>query len=298
MTSEPRSRHLDALAPGVRRIAQRRADERDQQRAAATTAVDRVVADVDAATEGRCACGCGHPITDSSPSAYYAGAGCQQRWMGQHAHNPTEVYRRRDAADFPPVDSGVQTLNDPTDTGWANIGWVDVGEASAAASYGRAPVPHPAADRVLLYGPGFMPPRLAYRRHCDACGHYMEPRIYQAGDDYAEAFASAGPQLHVTPMFDQECSRCGAAMLGMVHVPELHRTVGTDGAVAGWTLELHTDYGRVRSTITALAVNRMTAQEQDAYFAQTWASMENDLARFAREWRGRRRPVFYNGALS
>lgn len=56
-----------------------------------------VLADIDAATEGRCGCGCGAPITDASPSAWFASADCQAQWHARHATDPADVYRRDDA---------------------------------------------------------------------------------------------------------------------------------------------------------------------------------------------------------
>lgn len=42
-----------------------------------------IVDQIDAAIEGRCACGCGAAITDSSPSAYFAREHCHARWMAK-----------------------------------------------------------------------------------------------------------------------------------------------------------------------------------------------------------------------
>lgn len=42
------------------------------------------IADLDAAVEGRCSCGCGAPITVASPSAWFASELCAGRWH-QHA---------------------------------------------------------------------------------------------------------------------------------------------------------------------------------------------------------------------
>ncbi len=41
------------------------------------------LARLDAAVDQRCACGCGRPITDSSPSAYYASEDCATDWHYQ-----------------------------------------------------------------------------------------------------------------------------------------------------------------------------------------------------------------------
>jgi hypothetical protein len=49
------------------------------------------VNDIDAAIEGRCACGCGTTITDDSPSAYFATAECQRQWNLRNVDRPEEV---------------------------------------------------------------------------------------------------------------------------------------------------------------------------------------------------------------
>lgn len=60
-----------------------------------------VVDDIDAATEGRCACGCGLAVGDDSPSAYYATDHCQRRYLSARATNAQDVYDRADAALVP-----------------------------------------------------------------------------------------------------------------------------------------------------------------------------------------------------
>jgi len=61
---------------------------------------------ITAAIEGRCACGCGHRITDRSPSAWYATEGCQDRWAAQQRGgatlSPAEIAA---AAESPPLDT-------------------------------------------------------------------------------------------------------------------------------------------------------------------------------------------------
>jgi hypothetical protein len=57
---------------------------------------------IDAATEGRCACGCGRLLPADGPSAYWAGPDCQRRWNEARADRPDEVYERPDAAEYPP----------------------------------------------------------------------------------------------------------------------------------------------------------------------------------------------------
>ncbi|MBM0257365.1 hypothetical protein [Micromonospora sp. 4G55] len=48
-----------------------------------------IVDQIDAAIDGRCACGCGARITHRSPSAYYATERCQDRWISQQRGDPT-----------------------------------------------------------------------------------------------------------------------------------------------------------------------------------------------------------------
>lgn len=40
---------------------------------------------IDAAIAGLCSCGCGQPITDRSPSAWFAGEACAERWHGSRS---------------------------------------------------------------------------------------------------------------------------------------------------------------------------------------------------------------------
>ncbi len=59
-----------------------------------------ILAQIDAATEGLCACGCGRPLSDSGASAWFAQQDCQHAWMGQQATDPDDVYDRPDADDI------------------------------------------------------------------------------------------------------------------------------------------------------------------------------------------------------
>jgi hypothetical protein len=40
----------------------------------------KILDQIDAAVEERCACGCGTQLSPAGPSAYFASEGCQQRW--------------------------------------------------------------------------------------------------------------------------------------------------------------------------------------------------------------------------
>jgi hypothetical protein len=51
-----------------------------------------IIATIDAATEGLCACGCGTPLDAGGPSAWWASELCQERWQG--GMDPTRVARR------------------------------------------------------------------------------------------------------------------------------------------------------------------------------------------------------------
>lgn len=53
---------------------------------------------IDDAVAHRCACGCRAVLDPDGPSQWYASADCQRRWQEQHATDPGDVYRRRDAA--------------------------------------------------------------------------------------------------------------------------------------------------------------------------------------------------------
>lgn len=51
---------------------------------------------IDAATEQRCACGCGQHLDPAGPSGWFATQDCQHEWAQQHAAGPRDVYRRPD----------------------------------------------------------------------------------------------------------------------------------------------------------------------------------------------------------
>lgn len=53
-----------------------------------------ILAQIDAAIEQHCACGCGRPLSPASPSGYYATEGCQQRWLLDQ-RDPDRARRRR-----------------------------------------------------------------------------------------------------------------------------------------------------------------------------------------------------------
>lgn len=72
--------------------------QRDADHRAAVAATGDRIADIDAAMAGDCACGCGIPIDDASPSAYFATPGCQWRWSQRNADVAPGFYRTEDAA--------------------------------------------------------------------------------------------------------------------------------------------------------------------------------------------------------
>ncbi len=268
-----RPRILDTFTPAQRAHVERRLAELTERAFAATVDADRVLAVVDAATGNRCACGCGVAITDSSPSAYYASAGCQHRWMARNVDRPEEVYEADDAA----LVYGDDVPSPLTAPGRRN---------PLLFSPGVAPVPGRPSyrhSRTLIHGPGRHPAEVAYRRRCDACDDLTEPNVFDVDPEDVTRFGRGANNRVVRSLsqWEQECSRCGAANLGTVYVPHAVRQADP----ATWVLDLHSRYGRVRTTVSDLARARRT--DDAAYIADTWAAMERDLARFEREWRGR-----------
>lgn len=71
----------------------------------ATRATPDALAAIDATVDGLCACGCGRRLDPAGPSGWFADAGCQWRYLQRHATDPTDVYRRSDAAAYPRFDS-------------------------------------------------------------------------------------------------------------------------------------------------------------------------------------------------
>jgi hypothetical protein len=243
------------------------------RRSAGYRATDQVVAGMDAAVDGECACGCRAAITPSSPSAYYASPECQQTWMARNVDNPGEVYRRADAAAFPLADAAQQDLTEPGTGRRRTFEHVD----HVHVDFRQRP-----PRRNLIYGPGVFVPLFEYQRTCPSCDDFMTPRIYSVGD----CDLSRRAWLNMLPIdqWEQECSSCDAAVLGPVHFPAVYPAEEPEG----WTLELNTPFGRVRSTVTRRALERTPdGRSAESFIRQTWASMERDLARFEREWRGR-----------
>jgi hypothetical protein len=229
--------------------------------------VDRL----DAAVDGRCGCGCGTPITDSSPSAYYATAHCQSAWMNQHATNPGEVYSRPDAA-------SVLVGSDDTPIPLREPARSPTGGGSGGASGGWAPP----GDRLQVYGPGTLPDFLSYHRWCDGCRTATVPVIVEDDTHDITVVGVWEPVRSYPTGHRQWCSACEATSAGPVYLP----TVETDrGPVPGWLFTLSGSYGRVSSALSRLALDR--AANRRLLVDSTWRSMERDLGRFEREWSGR-----------
>jgi hypothetical protein len=57
-----------------------------------------ILAQIDAVTDERCACGCEQPLDPQGASGWFAGQACQQRWQERQATDPHDVYRRNDPA--------------------------------------------------------------------------------------------------------------------------------------------------------------------------------------------------------
>lgn len=60
-----------------------------------------ILAAIDAATEQRCACGCGQPLPAGGLSAWFASQDCQHQWHQRNATDPHEVYDRDDFDSYP-----------------------------------------------------------------------------------------------------------------------------------------------------------------------------------------------------
>lgn len=198
-----------------------------------------VVDDIDAATEGRCACGCGATIGDDSPSAYYATQDCQRRYLSARATNAQEVYSQEDAAsvlvgmDHVPVPLG-DGQPDPYGFGALRETMVGVADAvpvlraqmSAAllGNYRRHFDARPAvrwmdtADGILEV--------LRYRRFCPHCNARRVPDMYQ--EDGPE-FANFGrrrsrPMRHER----QRCSSCRHTWPGPPYLASFDTDIRTD----------------------------------------------------------------------
>ncbi len=56
-----------------------------------------ILAKIDAATDGLCACGCERAVPPDGLSAWFAGEGCQRRWSAARTDRPDEVLNAADA---------------------------------------------------------------------------------------------------------------------------------------------------------------------------------------------------------
>jgi hypothetical protein len=278
--------------------------------------VDEVLADVDAAAEGRCACGCGRAITARSPSAYYATAGCQHTWMARHVDNPHDVYDRPDAAVVGYDDGGHIPLSGHIrPTGGYPPGYpapyiaMHAGHVHLDLRADPDPAPGPApgpgraprwASRWIselcrlrdgqVYGPGYVPAELAYHRDCPACDTRMIPNLYEDDEEDITLFGEPSQVVMPRRNLRQECSRCQASLAGPLFIPAVtpdpvDYDTGTDGT--GWTLHLSNHHSRVATTLTRAALDAHSPDRRRAIVDNMWASMERDLDRFDREWRGR-----------
>lgn len=150
------------------------------------------LADIDAAVEERCACGCGEPLPADGPSAWFVDATHQQRFHAARATNPAEVWSRPDAAPVYGDDQQRVPLEEPRaspaeflDELMQTVRLVD---ALAARAFRRGPpvralpLPGPSAeyspDRVAMLrrAPGWQQGGMGWGRYCPACRHFSTPR--------------------------------------------------------------------------------------------------------------------------
>lgn len=165
-----------------------------------------VLAEIDAAVDGRCACGCGTALDPNGPSAYYLNANHQSRWQESQATDPQDVYNRPDAAAYPRLDSAPVGLREPVpsatfrrlhlnrmvqssnpETYWPNADTEDA-RVEAAWSSGPAimldrrepPIEEAWTDdfRDPVVAAGLSLATYGYRRLCHRCGKLGIPRLW------------------------------------------------------------------------------------------------------------------------
>lgn len=91
-----------------------------------------ILSQIDAATEGLCACGCGQRLPDTGASAWFARQECQHAWMQQQATDPDDVYDRPDATVY--------------DDGLSEPAWMDTIRQQVAEVARVYSVPTPVVD--------------------------------------------------------------------------------------------------------------------------------------------------------
>lgn len=178
--------------------------------------------EITATIEGRCACLCGRRIPDDSASAWFATEGCQRRWHRRKATDPAAVEGGLDADMLLELDAAAE--QGPEER-------VDVIEAPAVASLDdilRGARPATGPTRLVIDPVPSTHPhhRLAYRRHCDNCQEWQQPRVYETEEPGR------------APVLFAECGNCEEIIHGPVFVPAieddgrsvvLRLTLGTSG---------------------------------------------------------------------
>jgi hypothetical protein len=64
---------------------------------------DAALVNIDNTVDGRCACGCGTHLDDTSPSGWFATQECQWIWQSQHGDRPMWPSAPRNVAAIPPA---------------------------------------------------------------------------------------------------------------------------------------------------------------------------------------------------
>lgn len=311
----------DALAvylgggPGVyapEEVARRRSDragqrEHEQQVGRTGDVLDQV----DAAVAGDCACGCGIPIDDDSPSAYFANQGCQWRWSQQLAADPGDVYRRRDHSMYtdpdgsenyrgtprpspvaePPrtghaVDDAIRRIceDEPAPSGRRSspdrvmpAAVLDVARRRLAALFPYAD-PH-YLTRVLHCTRTQCPDLIGagYRRHCWVCVANGHSAGAVPVDYEITTMADDVNPVPLTVLRISVCGRCRNVLPGPAYRASLAITgLPTGGEVLRFLLE--DDDAVIRHMLTLHELYAL-GSNASAIVADTWATLERGLAR-------------------
>lgn len=229
-----------------------------------------ILARIDAAVEQMtrsvqlCACGCRVAVRPDSASPDFASPSCQRRWHAQHAHDPEDVYRRPDAAEYALVDSARVPL-------WPDRAAVSPGATTEPEQARRSPryMPPQVSAGLQSYGPT----NLTYQRHCEQCRAWTTPVI---GTALGNPFSFRDPMPPVTQPLDlelsQHCADCRAEMPGPVYTAEVTNIAGRLHFV------LTDDIARVRRVLSHLDLQRAVAP--DAMVRGVWGTCERELTRF------------------
>lgn len=222
-----------------------------------------------------CACGCRRPITDQSPSAYFAFQECSERWHAARyqppAPEPVLIPQRppaRGAAPAPMTEPGAVPAT----------AWLD----SLSPAIAATAVIEVADGRIHVTIPADIYQGIAYTRQCPACRAVTPPHTVSGPHD---------PDDVVTlDDVSQRCTACAEQLPGPVYFGRVAATVDAQPAMPPH-FRLYLDNGMFRICDVFVPDEAWWSGDPAATEAaarrvgRMWQHMERRLDRFAEAWR-------------